>query len=101
MLSRLLFGSLLVLSCAPLFAGTYTLEPDYTQVVVRWNHLGFSNPAAQFAQGHGTLQFDAMDPERGSVEVTIPVDSLITGVPGLDEHLRSADFFDLALFPTA
>ena len=101
MLSRLTLVFSLLLPCTQLYAGTYTLEPDYTQVVVRWNHLGFSSPAAQFAQGHGTLKFDAMDPSRDSVEVTIPVDSLMTGVAGLDEHLRSADFFDLAHYPEA
>ena len=41
----------LVFSSLPLYAATYTLEPDYTQGVFRWNHLGFSSPAAQFAQG--------------------------------------------------
>jgi polyisoprenoid-binding protein YceI len=82
-------------------ATTYTLEPDYTQGVFRWNHLGFSNPAAQFAQGQGTLEFDPADPTRAAVTVTIPLSTLYTGVPGLDEHFRSADFFDTAKFPTA
>jgi polyisoprenoid-binding protein YceI len=69
--------------------------------VFRWNHLGFSSPAAQFAQGQGTLEFDAADPTRASVTVTIPLSTLYTGVPGLDEHFRSTDFFDTAKFPTA
>jgi len=51
----------LALTAVPLQATTYTLEPDYTQGVFRWNHLGFSSPAAQFAQGQGTLEFDAAD----------------------------------------
>src|SRR5689334_2103320 len=93
----------LALIAAPLQATTttYTLEPDYTQGVFRWNHLGFSSPAAQFAQGQGTLEFDAADPTRSSVTVTIPLSTLYTGVPGLDEHFRSSDFFDTARFPTA
>jgi polyisoprenoid-binding protein YceI len=89
------------LLAAPLGATTYTLEPDYTQGVFRWDHLGFSSPAAQFAQATGTLEFDASDPGKSSVKVTIPLATLNTGVPGLDEHLRSSDFFDLARFPTA
>ena len=91
----------LALTAAPLHATTYTLEPDYTQGVFRWNHLGFSSPAAQFAQGQGTLEFDAADPTRSSVTVTIPLSTLYTGVPGLDEHFRSSDFFDTTRFPTA
>jgi polyisoprenoid-binding protein YceI len=35
------------------------------------------------------------------VQVTIPLSSLNTGVPALDEHLRSEDFFEIAKFPTA
>ena len=53
-------------------ATTYTLEPNYTQGVLRWDHLGFSYPAAQFAQGTGTLEFDESDPTMSSIKVTIP-----------------------------
>jgi polyisoprenoid-binding protein YceI len=91
----------LTLASTPLFATTYTLEPNYTQGVVRWDHLGFSSPAAQFGQGEGTLEFDQADPTKASVKVTIPLSTLNTSVPDLDEHLRSADFFETAKFPTA
>lgn len=89
------------LTSVPLHAATYTLEPDYTQGVFRWNHLGFSNPGAQFSQGEGTLVFDPAHPTQASVRVTIPIASINTGVPALDEHLRSEDFFAIAQFPAA
>lgn len=82
-------------------ATTYTLEPNYTQGVLRWDHLGFSYPAAQFAQGSGTLEFDAGDPTMSSITVAIPIASLNTGVPDLDEHLKSGDFFEVSKYPTA
>jgi polyisoprenoid-binding protein YceI len=98
---RIALASSLALASLPLYATTYTLEPDYTQGVFRWDHLGFSSPAAQFSQAEGTLEFDAADPTRSSVKVTIPLGSLHTGVPELDEHLRSKDFFETSRFPTA
>ena len=101
MIRRLALATALVLASVPLYATTYTLEPNYTQGVFRWNHLGFSSPAAQFAQGEGTLEFDQADPAMSSVKVTIPLASLNTGVPALDDHLRSEDFFEIAKFPTA
>ena len=97
---RLMFAAL-AFATLPAFATTYTLEPNYTQGVLRWDHLGFSFPAAQFAQGTGTLEFDAMDPAKSSISVTIPIASLNTGVPDLDERLKSEDFFELAKYPTA
>jgi polyisoprenoid-binding protein YceI len=100
-MNRFAFAAALVLASAPLYATTYTLEPDYTQGVFRWNHLGFSSPAAQFAQGAGTLEFDQADPAKSSVSVSIPLGSLYTGVPALDDDFRSTDFFDTARFPTA
>jgi polyisoprenoid-binding protein YceI len=100
-MNRLAIAALAVLAAAPLGAATYTLEPNYTQAVFRWDHLGFSSPAAQVSQGAGTLQFDEAAPLKSSVVVTIPLSTLNTGVPDLDEHLRSQDFFNLAMFPTA
>lgn len=91
----------LALAATPLSATTYTLEADYTQCVFRWSHLGFSNPAAQISQGQGTLEFDPASPTHASVNVTLALATLNTGVPALDEHLRSEDFFEVAKFPTA
>lgn len=102
---RLAFAAVLTLSLAlaalPASATTYTLEPNYTQGVLRWDHLGFSYPAAQFAQGMGTLEYDATNPAMSSIRVTIPIATLSTGVPDLDEHLKSEDFFEVAKYPTA
>jgi polyisoprenoid-binding protein YceI len=87
-------------ACAlPAAATTYTLEPNYTQVVFRWNHLGFSHPAAYLAQGQGTLDYDAMDVTRSRVNVSLPLSALSTGVPDLDEHLKSGDFFAADRYP--
>jgi polyisoprenoid-binding protein YceI len=98
---RLAFAALLAIFAQAASATTYTLEPNYTQGVLRWDHLGFSYPAAQFAQGSGTLEFDERDPTRSSITVSIPIASLNTGVPDLDEHLKSEDFFEVAKYPTA
>jgi len=101
MIRRLVLTAALAIISLPLQATSYTLEPDYTQGVFRWDHLGFSSPAAQFAQGEGTLEFDPADPGKASVRVSIPLSSLHTGVPALDDDFRSSDFFDTSRFPTA
>jgi polyisoprenoid-binding protein YceI len=101
MTCRLVACAVFALAAAPLGATTYTFEPNYTQGVFRWDHLGFSHPAGQFSQVKGTLNFDSARPARSSVSVTIPLASLATGVADLDEDFRSADFFDLPRFPSA
>lgn len=85
----------------PALATTYTLEPNYTQVVFSWDHLGYSFPTAQIAQGQGTLEFDAMAPAQARVTVRFPLAMIATGVPDLDEHLKSKDFFDVEKYPEA
>jgi polyisoprenoid-binding protein YceI len=77
----------------------YTLDPGHTQVMFTWNHFGFSNPTANLNTVKGTLIYDAQDPARSSVEVTMPLSGLDTHVPALDEHLKKPDFFDAAKYP--
>ncbi len=48
MIRRSVLAAATLLAAAPLVAATYTFEPEHTQGVVRWNHLGFANPTAQF-----------------------------------------------------
>jgi polyisoprenoid-binding protein YceI len=80
---------------------TYHLDPNHTQVRVVWTHFGFSHPAANFTHVTGTLVYDAEHPTRSSVKVNIPMAGLDTHVAALDEHLKGADFFDIAKYPQA
>jgi polyisoprenoid-binding protein YceI len=98
-----LFAIALLLTTGAVVAApvSYTLDPGHTQVVASWSHFGFSHPAARFHDVVSDFQFDAADPTKSSIVVTIPIDSVDSGVPKLDEHLKGPDFFDAKRFPAA
>jgi polyisoprenoid-binding protein YceI len=100
-----LFGATalaLALFAAPSFAAdTYTLEPTHTSVTFQYTHFGYSHPTGKFMNAKGSVTLDETTPANSSVEVSFDISGINTGVPALDEHLKSADFFDAAQFPTA
>jgi polyisoprenoid-binding protein YceI len=49
----------------------------------------------------GTVDFVDGDPTRSRIELTIDTSSIWTDNPKLTGHLQSADFFDVARYPTA
>ncbi|MEO8401590.1 MAG: YceI family protein [Gammaproteobacteria bacterium] len=79
---------------------TYTLDPSHTHVLWHISHFGFSNPSGKWF-ANGTLMIDEKKLKDSKLDVTIQVADIVTGIPKLDEHLKSADFFDVAKFPTA
>lgn len=78
---------------------TYTMDPAHTQVTAQWNHFGFSNPSIHFGQIDGTVTYDPENVEASSVQVTIPLSGMDSGVEAFNEHLLTADFFDAARYP--
>lgn len=82
-------------------SGTYTLDPNHTQVRATWNHMGLSRPGATFGDMSGTIAIDTAAPANSSVNVRIPLAGMDSGVDAFDTHLRSADFFDTANHPEA
>lgn len=103
MIRRTALAAAVALAAAPAFAATtaYTLDPAHTQVLLQWNHFGFSNPTAQFGSVEGILDFDQADPAKSSVSVEIKTPSINSNVAKFDEHLKSADFFDVEKYPVA
>ncbi|AXQ22742.1 polyisoprenoid-binding protein [Acinetobacter wuhouensis] len=77
----------------------YKIDPTHTATVFTWNHFGFSTPSANFSDIQGTISVDTAKPADSSVNVTIPLSSLNTNVKALDEHLKTADFFDAEKYP--
>lgn len=81
--------------------GTYTIDPDHTQVVFTVNRLGFTEFNGIFANPTGTLALDPKAPATSKVEVTVPIAKVRTTSPELDAAMQKADFFDSAKYPTA
>ncbi|WP_149194233.1 YceI family protein [Luteimonas suaedae] len=102
-LKHALLAVALSLAAAPALAApvTYQIDPNHTDVVAQWNHLGFSNPIIHFGDVDGAIVYDADDVSASSVEVTLPLSGLNSHVEKFDQHLRSDDFFDAANHPEA
>ena len=95
-----LIGLLVTVSSAPAAATSWKIDPDHAQVGFKVRHLMVSNVRGNFDKVAGTVQIDEADISRSTVNVTIDTSSVNTGIARRDEHLRSADFFDVARFPT-
>jgi polyisoprenoid-binding protein YceI len=80
-------------------ANTYEFDPAHTEVRVAWVHAGFSVQTAEFHTVGGTVTLDEGAIADAGANVTVAVDSIDTGVSALDDHLKSADFFEAETFP--
>jgi polyisoprenoid-binding protein YceI len=80
-------------------ADKYDIDSSHSGVVFGWNHFGFSNPTARFDKIEGSVLLDKTDLTKSTVSVTLPLQSLDTGVSKLDEELKGPEFFDAAKYP--
>jgi polyisoprenoid-binding protein YceI len=79
---------------------TWTIDAAHTNVEFSVRHLMIATVKGRFADVQGTVTMDEADPTGTEIDVTIGAASIDTRVPQRDEHLRSADFFDVASYPT-
>ena len=82
-------------------ADAYSLDPGHTQVRASWNHAGYSTQSLLFRQVGGDIKIDFDTPSNTSLNITIPVSGIDTGVEAFDKHLASGDFFEAEKFPDA
>ncbi|WP_404426358.1 YceI family protein [Thalassospira australica] len=82
-------------------AENYKLDPTHTSVIFIVNHLGFSNFQGRFGGTSGELTLDRENPSASSATITIDLNQVDTGVEGLDNHMKTADFLDVENHPTA
>ena len=114
-LPALTAAALLLPSCAQILAaaapatihdpakvkpGTYSVDPNHTQVLFSVLHLGFTNYYGSFSGVSGSLSVVPKKPSAMSVTISVPVGSVATTSPKLDAELKSADWLDAAHDPT-
>lgn len=81
-------------------AATWNIDPDHSNIGFKVRHLMVSNVKGSFDKHTGVVEINDKDITKSKVQVTIDTASINTNVQKRDEHLRSADFFDVAKFPT-
>ncbi|MGR8930053.1 MAG: YceI family protein [Gammaproteobacteria bacterium] len=101
MFHRVVYGILASVLCSfsGLAADRYTLDSRHTFPSFEIDHLGFSLQRGRFNQSNGTVVLDSAA-GKGSIDVTVNMASIDTGLKELEEHLQGDDFFDVARFPT-
>jgi polyisoprenoid-binding protein YceI len=92
-----LVGAGLWLGAVSLFAVPYTVDVAHTSVGFKVKHMMISTVSGNFSGFSGSYDLD-----KGvlkSLTATIKTETINTGIAKRDEHLRSADFFDVKKFP--
>lgn len=77
----------------------WQIDPAHSAAHFSVRHLMISNVRGEFSKLSGNVITDPADLTKSTVEVNLETTSINTREPQRDEHLRSADFFDVANHP--
>ena len=93
---------LVVVIAAPLAASadTWQIDPVHTTVGFSVRHMTISTVRGQFNKVAGTITANDNDPATAAIEATIDTASIDTHSPDRDSDLKSANFLDVAKYPT-
>jgi polyisoprenoid-binding protein YceI len=95
------FAALLFICSWPAIAqSTWSIDSAHTAAQFQVKHLMISNVRGEFGKTSGTVSFDGKNFSTVKAEAVIEVASINTREKKRDDHLRSADFFDAATYPT-
>lgn len=78
----------------------FAIDPAHTSVGFIVRHLMITKVRGHFASVTGTIAVPSGSDVPDAVDVTIDGSSIDTREPQRDEHLRSADFLDVAVHPS-
>lgn len=78
--------------------GTWAIDPVHSNVGFAVKHMGVATVRGEFRDFEGKIEIGE-DLETSRAYGTVEAASVDTGQEQRDEHLRSADFFDVASHP--
>jgi len=99
----LILGMLAMATPPSALAQTSTWTPDKAHSEVDFSilHMSLSKVHGRFGNIGGEIVWNAADVTKSTVNITIDVNTVDTGVAPRDADLKSAGYFDVAQFPTA
>ena len=98
-----MLAGMLALAAPLAIAQTSTWVPDKAHSEVDFSilHLSLSKVHGRFGNIGGSIVMNEADVAKSTVNITIDVNTVDTGVAPRDNDLKGANIFDVAQFPTA
>ena len=93
---------ILVFAALPVWAQatTWQIDPAHTATQFAVKHMMVSTVRGQFTRTTGTVVWDGRNVSSAVVNIVIDAASIDTREPARDNQLRSAEFLDVAKYPT-
>ena len=102
MKSKLIAGAMIVIACHSLVAANDTYKFDQARSTIGFSvHQFLGTTHGKFKKFDGKIEVDREHPENSSVTARIDVRSIDTAIVKRDDHLRSAEFFNVEKYPEA
>ncbi|MBK7957585.1 MAG: YceI family protein [Bacteroidetes bacterium] len=78
----------------------WAFDGSHAKIGFSVSHMGISETEGKFTKFEGTVLSDKPDFSDAKIDLTIDVNSINTEDKRRDDHLKAADFFDAAKYPT-
>ena len=79
--------------------GTWQIDPTHTTIGFSVRHAMIAKVRGRFTDFAGSFTLNGDDPANSSAQLTVLLTSVDTQNDDRDNHLRSAEFFDVESFP--
>lgn len=80
-------------------SGTYKVDTGHSTTLFRIKHVGVAYFYGRFNLTTGQVTWNAEDPSKSKIDVTVDANSVYTASRKRDLHLKGPDFFDVKQFP--
>lgn len=77
----------------------WAIDPTHSEIGFKVKHMMFTNVSGKFTNYEGTISTDDDNFENASIEFSAETNSIDTNNTDRDNHLKSADFFDVENHP--
>ena len=93
--------AIFILATSAFAADTLNIDPAHSSVSFSVRHMLISNVPGRFGKVAGTVNYDANDVAKSSIDVKVDTTSINTDNENRDRDLRSANFFETDKYPEA
>lgn len=77
----------------------WNLDPSHSEIGFKVRHMMITNVSGSFEKFNVKAETEENDFSTAAVEFVAQLDTITTGSPDRDNHLKSADFFEVEKYP--